>query len=407
MPKRQSGHVAHDNKFSLRISDRAFALSFRLPLKRDQHNTAAKISGMAEGPNWHKHVAIGTYVLIVLTIILIALAILTFVRPPDPEHPMSMDFLSKSITLSPWILAACIVAIVASTRWLVRTRTLAMVSREPKYGRTVIAASPGPPADQIEKRDELVDALQRKTNEQLGELSVAQERYLLLQEERDQLQSQVARLESQNEALNTAFHLQLRSANREPIKQSVIFYGGGPSPEKPSPLLPQFESDQRPVNFNWPAVGLGLEVSFIKNGSYGFLISVVNRSSDWIGPHSAKIIDANSWSDDHRKFLPSRGFPPREVVEGKELGPMRTTGRDWLIKTTMKGPTLSLGNDDQRTLIWPNHDRRTDELWRLTLELSYHPNPQVHVPSNALPPVFLLVLWKRDTDTLLMTEGAE
>src|SRR5438034_465715 len=58
---------------------------------------------MAKDTNWHKHVAIGTYVILGLTLILVILAVLTFVYPPDPAHPMSFDFLSKSIVLPPWL----------------------------------------------------------------------------------------------------------------------------------------------------------------------------------------------------------------------------------------------------------------------------------------------------------------
>ena len=65
---------------------------------------------MAKETNWHKHVAIGTY-------ILIGLAILTFVHPPDPAHPISIDFLSKSIVLPPWLALLIIAAVVAATVW--------------------------------------------------------------------------------------------------------------------------------------------------------------------------------------------------------------------------------------------------------------------------------------------------
>jgi hypothetical protein len=66
----------------------------------------ARIGGVAKETNWHKHVAIGTYILIALTLVLIAFAVLTFVRPPDPQHPMSLDFITRSVTLSPWIIGA-------------------------------------------------------------------------------------------------------------------------------------------------------------------------------------------------------------------------------------------------------------------------------------------------------------
>lgn len=69
---------------------------------------------MAKETNWHKHVAIGTYIIIFLTLILIGLAILTFVRPPDPAHPMSFDFLSLAITIPLWLIGFVVLALVGT-----------------------------------------------------------------------------------------------------------------------------------------------------------------------------------------------------------------------------------------------------------------------------------------------------
>ncbi len=68
--------------------------------------------------NWHKHVAIGTYVLVLLTGILIALGILTFLHPPDPQHPMSINLTSLSIPA--WLGAAVILVSILGTTALIR-----------------------------------------------------------------------------------------------------------------------------------------------------------------------------------------------------------------------------------------------------------------------------------------------
>src|ERR1035438_8898737 len=109
---------------------------------------------MAKETNWHKHVAIGTYILIVLTVFLIALGVLTFVRPPDPEHPMSLDFITRSITLSPWIIGAAAIGLIAITRWTVRKSTMAMIiNRKPNYFGTVsggMSRAPATPPPRVE-----------------------------------------------------------------------------------------------------------------------------------------------------------------------------------------------------------------------------------------------------------------
>jgi hypothetical protein len=72
-----------------------------------RNRCALEAAALAE-PNWHKQVAIGAWIFIGLTAILIALAVLSYVHPADPAHPMSLDFLSHSITVSPWLAVACL-----------------------------------------------------------------------------------------------------------------------------------------------------------------------------------------------------------------------------------------------------------------------------------------------------------
>jgi hypothetical protein len=95
------------------------------------------MTDMAEETNWHKHVAIGTYILVGLTAALIVLGILTFTHPPDPLHPTSFDFLSQSLTISPWlgtltILLAIIISVLI-TRWRV-SRRVALPIAQPSAG---------------------------------------------------------------------------------------------------------------------------------------------------------------------------------------------------------------------------------------------------------------------------------
>lgn len=121
----------------------------------------ARMHLMADETNWHKHVAIGTYILIGLTAILILLAILTFVYPPDPQHPISFDWWSKAnlpgwLTLS-LVLAAFVVGSVAGHRtWrrkmlrqqassvpFVRITPVSLVSHPTSLDQRVILPSAG------------------------------------------------------------------------------------------------------------------------------------------------------------------------------------------------------------------------------------------------------------------------
>src|ERR1019366_6706825 len=81
--------------------------------------------GMAE-PNWHKQVAIGTWILLAVTI---GLGILQYLRPPDPAHPMKFDFLTQSLSIPPWLLVIAPVAIIlltifATRQWISNNKIL-------------------------------------------------------------------------------------------------------------------------------------------------------------------------------------------------------------------------------------------------------------------------------------------
>ena len=71
---------------------------------------------MANEPNWHKQVAIATWIVAFLTCVLIFLGVMSWVYPPDPAHPVRFEFLSKSIVVPFWMAGAvllifCILAI--------------------------------------------------------------------------------------------------------------------------------------------------------------------------------------------------------------------------------------------------------------------------------------------------------
>jgi hypothetical protein len=52
---------------------------------------------MNKEPDWGKHGVIATWV---IGVTVIGLTILAYLRPPDPAHPISFDFLSRSINIS-------------------------------------------------------------------------------------------------------------------------------------------------------------------------------------------------------------------------------------------------------------------------------------------------------------------
>jgi hypothetical protein len=70
--------------------------------------------------DWGKHGVIAAWVLGVPTL---AVAIITYIKPPDPAHPMAFDFLSKAIPIPPWLVIMAPLASIIGTAVIVRWRT--------------------------------------------------------------------------------------------------------------------------------------------------------------------------------------------------------------------------------------------------------------------------------------------
>lgn len=89
------------------------------------------MAAMKNEPDWGRRGVIAAWVLGVPTLVV---AVLTYVRPPDPAHPMSLDFLSQSITLPSWLAAILTFAISVVTVIVVKY-----------YDRNNLPSPPGPP----------------------------------------------------------------------------------------------------------------------------------------------------------------------------------------------------------------------------------------------------------------------
>ncbi len=64
---------------------------------------------MENGPDWGKRSTIATWTVGSIAIILAAFQ---YIRPPDPNNPISFDFLTKSIVMPPWmavLISFCLV----------------------------------------------------------------------------------------------------------------------------------------------------------------------------------------------------------------------------------------------------------------------------------------------------------
>jgi hypothetical protein len=152
---------------------------------------------------------------------------------------MSLDLLSKSLTISPWMALTVGLGLVAITTFIVRRRI---------YGSLPIAS---------------------------------------LVTENDQLKKQIADLYSQNAALRS----RAESARKEPVKRSAMFYGGG----SPAAKLPSFDNQDPILEFRWHE-GLAIEIDSRSNSGPLF-ISAINNTPDYMHAFMVEIVRVNKGGD--------------------------------------------------------------------------------------------------------------
>ena len=111
------------------------------------------------------------------------------------------------------------------------------------------------------------------------------------------------------------------------------------------------------------------------------MLWIRNDNAEWIGQSKVDITDANSWSEIHSKFLPTKDFPKVTVTVAKSIAPMEKSASGWVAKTadtpSMIGyphEPLSLANNI--LLIWPRNDPTDLEIWRITFDLFYNKRPE-------------------------------
>jgi hypothetical protein len=220
---------------------------------------------MANEPNWGRHSTIATYVAIVVGIVLF---IISEIWPPDPAHPMKLDFLSKSISVSLWF-AFMVVALVfagalaAARRWyggspgaqaeIARSKGLLATATD-RQARTV-------PVEELKRERQIHDltiALRDTTNELQVEKGYHQD----YEKKCADLTAEKAALQHRIEALNAV------SAVGPQAAQIISRMLADPKTAKPF----DFDPNRRLVKFSWKEK-LAVEVSYNAT-PYGLILCV-------------------------------------------------------------------------------------------------------------------------------------
>jgi hypothetical protein len=342
---------------------------------------------MASEPNWGKW---GTIAAWGFGVPMLCLAVLSYLRPPDPNHPMKFDFLMRTVSIPLWLALSIIVALAIIT---------ALMARKVSPGNPELKAKLVETGQLLKAERKMGEGYRLHLQQHRREITKRDDRIGVLERDlisSEQFKKQISELRSQNDTLRS----QLLAAKNEPIKQSTLFNGDG----LPSEKLPGFDPSVDRVVLTWTEE-LEIRIWRYSDRDKGLLLDLANLRTTWIGNFTVEIMDATSWDKIHSQFRESRYFKPLRLANGKELGPGSHTSGQWFLRT--KEGKIVLGNSQEPVLQWPPEDSSATHVWRLDLRLcidnQHDPGKNLHV-LKPLPPAILLISWDTSTDVVSMVQ---
>lgn len=408
---------------------------------------------MAAEPNWHKQVAIGTWILIVLTSILIILGIITFFHPPDPAHPMSLDFLSRDISISPWFALVIALVLVGGTAESVRRRSLRSTQLNVAATKKLIEGQ----RDQYELQlSQLQDqnknlqtngrtlagvndilemqksALMKKNESLHGELTALKVTLKNVEEARDMRAKETAawpkqyddcdkdrailraerdRLSKELDDLKVAYgqriieQSELRQLMRvpplipQPVEGNTTIKADLSVIRKPFEWNPSVKS----TTIRWPD-GVYIQIEFYTSDTYGLVVYVANCSVFDIPAFALHVAEAASWSESNHDFLPSRNINEL-VYQGSSLEAMQRTERGkWLVRVLQDGLSCRLAvGSSNASLKWQNDEPNPVQIWRLKLMMTLYKTGAPHLTQpQTLEPIYLVIRWNETEKNIAM-----
>jgi hypothetical protein len=300
--------------------------------------------------SWEKQIAIGTWILVGIGVPGLAVGILSYVRPADPAHPMSLDFLSKAIQMPPWLVVIGALSVSGATGLIVRRKIYQTLPMAPLSTNSAFVA------------------------------------------ENDSLKKQNADLHSQNVRLRS----EVERLRKQPIKRAELLYGTTPPPAI-SPelagimdrmLYEEICSFESPDNY---------AVHILKHdeaATRGVMAKFTNDSLKVIPGYTITFRSARSYDSrlgDYRdgKTFTAYAFSSQEVIHAGESGTPQ-----WIIRKIDKMPHLYVGTDKDHPAIWPKNDQSILQKWLL----SVHTVALTEVGPNSRQglapiPLELIIVW--------------
>jgi hypothetical protein len=274
------------------------------------------------------------------------MALLAYLRPTDPAHPVRFDVLTTEISVPLWLAITIVVSISAITIITMR-RFQAKPKRDKRYSSTSTEAKT--PAESLN----LVPSS-----------SLVKPTAPVPESARD-----VTATASSNERF-------------------------------------RFDDSARMFSFTF-AEGLAYEISSDHIGAGGATVALINNTPDYIGSYTVGVGEIVSWNEMHQTFLPPYRFARKPVLSGQNLEPIHKTNGQWLIRVVERNGTryLTVFNNDSTPLSWPNNDKSTVEIWRLMLAGAYSVKPVgLQGPWQPLPAAYVLVRWDRESGSFSITK---
>jgi hypothetical protein len=284
---------------------------------------------MTSPPDWNKRAAIGAWVAIAVAIIL---WLFEHIWPADPQHPMTFDFLRKSIVIPPWIASVIILGVVAITAAVMKWQ------------------------------------LKRGSPSQDWQLEIRK------------LKAELAASKAQS----------------RPSLPPLAAQGAQPplaKPFKPFQWVDQKTLDfswpeglAAKIVFHSANDTYGF-VLYVSNETAEYIASFrfeIAEATNWSEQHK-QFLPNRAFK--RREIARDTNLPPMNKVGSYWL---------IKVLSQNNSSCLTVGKDEEGKLLWPNNDPTESEIWRFTLAPSYDREERLGLKNTTgLLPVHFLVRWDR------------
>ncbi len=291
------------------------------------------------------------------------------VRPPDPAHPMSFDFLLKPITVYPW-LAICVVTAVGLVTWFARRTRFDAMQRN------------------LEVAQNEVQRL-KSVEREFATHKLDTEAELHAHEHRIKDLTQTLR-KGDDDRIAKAKRIEDLEAKIAPVPTALV------APQTIPAVAAATRADEREA-FIATHDDFRIRIARESTGqNHRLVLTLLNDRLTVLAKYRATIRTCRSFDARHNDYRDGREFSAVYREMPNPILASYTSAGFVIVHNRQTDPRLFAGENDQQALIWPANDQSSVQRWKMEIELiafAMPPQPNTQPPALPLVRFSLTVLW--------------